>query len=158
MKQQGWYLVQTLFYTAIPIQNQDQIGANMWNGRLLHLNHDECKKTLRIIRYNGSGRGGEKGTDTRVALDLIRLTLNQRMPQHWSFLKIKILLKLLQSCVNLKKTGDFVRIAEASPRSELVTNKRGINGAGSIIFDIHYLDNYIYRIEIIKRGMMITAL
>ena len=51
----------------------------MWNGRLLRLNHDECKKTLRIIRYNGSGRGREKGIDIRIALDLIRLTLNQQM-------------------------------------------------------------------------------
>ena len=71
-KRQGWHLVQTRFYTAIPDQNRDRIGAKMWHRRLLRMNRDGCKTTARILRYDESGRGREKGIDIRIALDLIR--------------------------------------------------------------------------------------
>ncbi|MGB2249864.1 MAG: NYN domain-containing protein [Candidatus Puniceispirillaceae bacterium] len=144
-KRQGWHLVQTRFYTAIPDQNRDRIGAKMWHRRLLRMNRDGCKTTARILRYDESGRGREKGIDIRIALDLIRLTLNQHMDvalvfsQDQDFAEVASELRLIN-----KKTGYFVRIASAFPNSELANNKRGINGADWLRFDIHDWNNCLY--------------
>ena len=51
----------------------------MRHGRLPRMNRDGCKTTAHILRYDESGSGREKRTDIRIALDLIRLTLNQKM-------------------------------------------------------------------------------
>ena len=51
----------------------------MRHGRLFRMNRDGCKTTAYILRHDESGSGREKGVDIRIALDLIRLTLNQKM-------------------------------------------------------------------------------
>ena len=114
----------------------------MRHGRLLHMNRDRGKTTAHILRYGGSGSGREKGIDIRIALNLIRLTLNQKMDVALVFSKDQDLVEVASELrlIN-KKTGYFVRIASAFPKSELANNKRGMSGADWLRFDIHDWNN-----------------
>lgn len=46
---EGWSLTQTRFYTGVPDQARDQIGANAWNRRLLRMRNEGCEITSRIL-------------------------------------------------------------------------------------------------------------
>lgn len=80
-------LKQIRFYTGVPSLNSDQRWHTFWTNKLRYL------KSQGIEIYKGriNSVGHEKGVDVRIAVDLIRLTYEQKyevamiISQDWDF-------------------------------------------------------------------------
>ncbi|MGC6520251.1 MAG: NYN domain-containing protein [Candidatus Puniceispirillaceae bacterium] len=126
-QRQGWTLVQTRFYTGVPDPKRDKNSADGWNARLQRMRHDGCVTVSRQLKYNLAGVPREKGIDVRLALDLIRLTLDRQMDVPLIFSQDSDFVEVSNEVRRLNRQGGhFVRMASAYPRSPLERNRRGI--------------------------------
>ena len=91
------------------------------------MRHDGCVTVSRQLKYNPAGVPREKGIDVRLALDLIRLTLDRRMDVALVFSQDSDFVEVSNEVRRLNRQGGhFVRMASAYPRSPLERNRRGI--------------------------------
>jgi uncharacterized LabA/DUF88 family protein len=82
---QGWQLVETRFYTGVPIASEDPFWHQFWRAKFAQMRRDSVYVFSRDLRYrdeevtlpNGQPHiiriSREKGIDVRIALDVIRL-------------------------------------------------------------------------------------
>lgn len=84
--EKGWQLVNTRFYTGVPIQSVDPFCYHFWTAKFANMGRQKVYLFRRYLRYNHDDliafangqtqdipKGREKGIDVRIAIDVIRL-------------------------------------------------------------------------------------
>ena len=86
-QQRGWDLQKVKFYTGVPDVNDDPFWHNFWTRKIVVMGQKGVSIYSRKLSYrnqtvslpNGQAHtflvGQEKGIDVRIALDIIRVTL-----------------------------------------------------------------------------------
>jgi len=131
-KKPNCVLKQIRFYTGVPRFNSNQHWHIFWTNKLRYL------KSQGVEIYKGriNSVGREKGVDVRIAVDLIRLTYEQRyevamiVSQDWDFGPAVRLAKEIA-----RGQGRQLVFESCFPVGSGTTNKRGIPGTGWVQID-----------------------
>jgi len=139
-KKNGWQLTDVRFYTGIPDPSDNAFWNHFWTAKLAQMGRDNITIFSRPLRYrNQTVRlpdgtthtflvGSEKGTDVRLAIDIIRLA-------HRRVLDVAPVLSQDQDLsevadeirVIAREQNRWIRIASAFPTSPAFKNTKGIN-------------------------------
>lgn len=92
------------------------------------MRNDGCVTISRRLKYNAAGLGREKGIDVRLALDLMRLTLDRKMDVALVFSRDNDFAEVAREIRVVNRRGDhFVRMASACPNGPGPRYWRGID-------------------------------
>lgn len=136
---QGWQLAGVRFYTGIPDASDNAFWNHFWTAKLAQMGRDNVTIFSRPLRYRNQtirlpdGKthtflvGSEKGTDVRLAIDIIRLA-------HGGDFDVALVLSQDQDLsevadeirVIAKEQNRWIRIASAFPSSPASKNTKGI--------------------------------
>jgi len=136
----GLHLKQVRFYTGYPAASDDAKWAAFWQKKLLAISRQGVFKFSRQLRYRaktiklGDGAtltqtvGEEKGIDVRIAIDVIRLMLDDEYDVAVIFSQDQDLSEATDEVKKIaRKSGRWSRVVCAFPVSESSPNKRGID-------------------------------
>jgi len=146
--EKGWQLVNTRFYTGVPIQTVDPFWHNFWTAKFTNMGRQKVHLFRRELRYNREDlvafatgqtqdipKGREKGIDVRIALDVLRL-VHQRacdvaliFSQDQDFSEVADEIRIIA-----KEQDRWIKIASAFPWIPHL-NIRGINNTEWIKID-----------------------
>lgn len=137
---QGWKLQQVRFYTGIPDVQDDAFWNHFWTGKLAQMGRQGVWTYARPLRYQNrtvtlpDGRqhsylaGHEKGTDVRIALDVVSLALDNALDVALLFSQDQDLAELGDEIRRIaRRDRRWIRLASAYPASPTYSNRRGIN-------------------------------
>ena len=146
--QQGWVLSGIQFYSGIPDQAIDPDRHHFWSAKLAVMGTRGVRSFTRPLRYqnklislpNGSITttlvGREKGIDVRIALDIVRLALDNRYDIALVFSQDQDLSEVANEIrLIARREQRWINIASAFPVSPTAQNRRGINGTDWIKID-----------------------
>jgi hypothetical protein len=147
-KERGWHLKQVRFYTGYPDHADDPYWSSFWQKKLLAISRQGVHKFTRALRYRDktfvlddgttvSRRvGEEKGIDVRIAIDLIRLCLDDEYDVAVIFSQDQDLSEATQEIRRISiKYNRWIKVASAFPIGTGTANMRGINKSDWIPFD-----------------------
>jgi len=136
---QGWALSQRRFYTGIPDPNDDPFWHGFWSAKLAVRGRQGVHLFSRSLRYRnrvvnlGDGTkhtflaGEEKGTDVRIALDIIRLAHRQEFDVALIFSQDQDLSEVAEEIRAIaREQNRWIKVASAFPFSPTTRNRRGI--------------------------------
>lgn len=145
---QGWQLVNTRFYTGVPIQSVDPLWYHFWTAKFANMGRQKIYLFRRDLRYsrdeliafaNGQTqdipKGREKGIDVRIALDVIRLAHQKAYDVAIIFSQDQDLSEVADEIRNIaKEQNRWIKMASAFPWVPHL-NIRGINNTDWIRID-----------------------
>jgi uncharacterized LabA/DUF88 family protein len=147
-KQEGWQLKSVRFYSGYPSAKDDPQWSAFWQKKLLAISRQSVKRFTRELRYRmrtiklaGGGDisvlvGEEKGIDVRIAIDLIRLALDNEYDVAIIFSQDQ---DLSEASDEIKKISQFhdrwIKVACCYPIGPGTRNARGINRTDWLSFD-----------------------
>lgn len=144
----GWMLKQARFYTGYPPINIDPLWGAYWQKRLLAISRQGVKHFARELRVrtrqvtlnNGEIHDvkvcEEKGIDVRIAIDVIRLALDNEYDVAIIFSQDQDLSEVASEIKKISRTQDrWIKIASAFPIGNGTVNRRGINGTDWLPID-----------------------
>ena len=147
-EQQGWQLAQIRFYTGVHTPEGDEFWHRFWAAKLGVMGRQGIKTFRRDLRYQNTrvtlpeGRevtvpiGQEKGIDVRIALDTVRLVLDDACDVVLIFSQDQDLSEVADEVRAIARRQDrWVKIASAFPVSPTYANRRGINKTDWIRID-----------------------
>jgi len=152
----GWSLAKICFYTGIPDETADPGRHGFWTMKLAAMGTRGIETFSRRLRYrnqlaklpNGTIAtvqvGQEKGVDVRIALDVVRMALEERYDVALIFSQDQDLSEAVDDVKRisgLKKR--WIKVACAYPFSPTYGNKRGINGIDWIKIDKKLYDSCV---------------
>jgi uncharacterized LabA/DUF88 family protein len=137
----GWSLTQVRFYTGVPDSGDNPRWHQFWAKKLAVMGTRNMWTFKRPLRYRHEtvtlpdGKeipvlvGREKGIDVRLALDVIRLTLEGVLDVALVFSQDQDLSEVADEVryVSVKQSR-WLKVASAFPQSAASKNRRGING------------------------------
>jgi len=139
-QQQAWDLSETRFYSGIPDQQDNPSWNHFWNAKLAVMGSRGVHTYSRPLRYryrtvnlpDGTQfsymTGHEKGTDVRIALDVIRCTLAGACDVDLIFSQDQDLSEVADEVRSIAQQQQrWIKIASAFPVSPTAKNRRGIN-------------------------------
>jgi uncharacterized LabA/DUF88 family protein len=139
-QQQGWELSETRFYTGIPDRQDNPFWHHFWTAKLAVLGSRGVYAYSRPLRYrhrtvnlpDGSQysylAGHEKGTDIRIALDVIRFALDGSCDVALIFSQDQDLSEVADEVRSIaQQRQQWIKLASAFPASPTYKNRRGIN-------------------------------
>lgn len=145
---QGWQLVQTRFYTGVPDAAVRPAWYHFWNAKLSAMARRGVWTFQRTLRYRnqtialpegGSTTvlvGREKGVDVRIALDVVRLALNNEYDVALIFSQDQDLSEAADDVKLISMQQErWIKRACAFPVSPTSRNRRGINDTDWIGID-----------------------
>jgi uncharacterized LabA/DUF88 family protein len=158
----GWERRGVRFYTGTPTFAEDPLWSAYWANRLramsrvgiLVYSRPLVYQAVEIPTEDGSTAvemiAHEKGIDVRLALDVMRLTLNNQLDVVVIFSQDQDLSELANEIREISRTADrWVKVVSAYPDSPTSSPKRGINGTDWFQMDKAFydacLDPYDYR-------------
>jgi uncharacterized LabA/DUF88 family protein len=139
---QSRVLTETRFYTGVPRPDgtpTDRFWHAFWTNKLRHL------RSLGVIVYAGrvNASGQEKGVDVSLAIDLVRLTYEQRydvaiiVSQDWDFgPAVKLAREISQT------QGRSVEFESCFPYEPSNSSNRGIPGTTWVHIDKAFYDSW----------------
>lgn len=146
--EQGWELTKVCFYTGIPDPNDDSFWHTFWAKKLAVMGTRGVKTFTRALRYRNqaitlpNGKmttvlvGQEKGVDVRIALDVVRMALDNLYDVALIFSQDQ---DLSEAADEVKKISaiqnKWIKTASAFPISPTSENRRGINNTDWIRID-----------------------
>ncbi|PIU40645.1 MAG: NYN domain-containing protein [Candidatus Omnitrophica bacterium CG07_land_8_20_14_0_80_50_8] len=159
-KENGWSLSRINFYTGIPDSAEDTFWHGFWSKKLAVMGTRGVHTFRRTVRYqdekvklkDGSVEiirvGHEKGIDVRLALDVVRLALENAYDVAVIFSQDQDLSEVVDD-INIisKKNNRLIRIFSAYPVSPIYRNQRGIDKARWIKMDKAFYDACIDPID-----------
>lgn len=139
--QQGWRLVQTRFYTGVPLVKDDPDRNYFWSKKFLQMRRQKIYVYSRYVRYikkeiilpNGQKHsvvvGDEKGIDVRIALDIIRLAHKKVYDVALVFSQDQDLSEVAHEIRQIaQEQNRWIKIASAYPKNTAQKHlNRGIN-------------------------------
>jgi len=136
--QHGWVLSQARFYTGYPEAHDDPLWNHFWQRKLLAMSRQGVWKFTRPLRYRDKTFalddgtritrtvGEEKGIDVRIALDVVRLALDNAYDVAVIFSQDQDLSEAALEVRQVSKgQGRWIMVASAYPTG--AGNRRGIN-------------------------------
>lgn len=139
-RQQGWELSGVRFYTGIPDPQDDPNWHRFWTAKLGVLGSRGVYTYSRPLRYrrrtidlpDGSQysylAGHEKGTDVRIALDVVRMALDGTCDVALLFSQDQDLSEVADEIRSIaQQQRRWIKLASAFPVSPASKNRRGIN-------------------------------
>ncbi len=139
-RQQGWELSGARFYTGIPDPQDNPSWHHFWTAKLAVLGSRGVYTYSRPLRYrykavnlpDGSRysylAGHEKGTDVRIALDVIRFALEGTCDVALIFSQDQDLSEVADDVRSIAQQQQrWIKLASAFPVSPAAKNRRGIN-------------------------------
>lgn len=155
-KKQNWGLSSVHFYTGIPDPNIDPDRHNFWARKLAVMGTRGIHAVTRPMRYSNEiislpdGTitkklvGREKGIDIRIALDIVRFSLEKRMDVALIFSQDQDLIEVVDEVKMIaRREHRWIITASAFPVSSTYDNCRGINGTQWIEMDKQFYDSCI---------------
>jgi uncharacterized LabA/DUF88 family protein len=149
----GWERRGVRFYTGTPSQAEDPMWNAYWANRLRAMSRAGILVTSRPLRYqeveipvpDGSTAielvAHEKGIDVRLALDVVRLTLNNQLDVAILFSQDQDLAELANEIRHISlATKRWVKVASAFPDSPTASSHRGVNGTDWFKMDKQFYD------------------
>jgi uncharacterized LabA/DUF88 family protein len=137
----GWSLRQVRFYTGYPSQRDDPFWGYFWQRKLLAISRQNVFKFARPLRYRTrqiTSEAGddvsvrvaeEKGIDVRIAIDLIRMALDDEYDVAIIFSQDQDLSEATDEIKKIARTtGRWIKVVCAYPIGPGTLNARGING------------------------------
>jgi uncharacterized LabA/DUF88 family protein len=152
----GWQLDDVRFYTGIPDVSDNAFWNHFWTAKLAQMGRDNITVYSRPLRYRNQtvrlpdGKthtllvGSEKGTDVRLAIDIIRLA-------HRGAFDIALVLSQDQDLSEVadeiriiaQEQNRWIKIASAFPTSPTFKNTKGIYRTDWIRIDRAMYDSCI---------------
>ena len=136
----GWLLSQVRFYTGYPTIAHDPFWGAYWQKRLLALTRQGIHMFKRELRYREEvvrladrstitvTVGKEKGVDVRLALDVVRLALDDKYDVAIIFSQDQDLSEAAAEVRAIsKRTQRWIKVACAFPVGPRTQNRRGID-------------------------------
>ncbi len=155
-KDQGWALSQVRFYTGVPDRSDDYFWNQFWISKLAEMGRKGISVYSRSLRYRNQRVelpdgtihtflvGSEKGIDVRIALDVIRLALQQVYDVALIFSQDQDLSEVSEEIRRIATTqGRWIKIASAFPVSPTKKYKRGIDQTDWISIERNMYDKCI---------------
>ncbi|MBL8115020.1 MAG: NYN domain-containing protein [Acidobacteria bacterium] len=147
-QQKGWNLTTVRFYTGVPDPRESPFWNHFWAAKLAQMGRDGIRPSSRPLRYrsevktlsDGSQQtvsiGYEKGIDVRLALDVVRGTLEGTLDVALIFSQDQDLAELSDEVRSIAQShGRWIKIASAYPQSATSRNRRGIDRTDWIPID-----------------------
>lgn len=147
-EKQDWQLTEVFFYTGIPDPHDDAFWHTFWTRKLAVMGTRGIRIFTRSLRYrnqtivlpNGKTTtvlvGQEKGVDVRIALDVVRMALDN---QYDVALLVSQDQDLSEAADEVRKISTsqnrWLKIASAFPISPTAGKPRGINNTDWIKID-----------------------
>ena len=144
----AWQLQDVYFYTGVPDARDKPFWNHFWTAKLAVMGTRGVRTFQRALRYHdqevvlpdGSAStirvGQEKGIDLRLALDVVRLSLEQAFDVGVIFSQDQDLSELADEVRRISALQNrWVKLACAFPYSEGYANRRGINRTDWIRID-----------------------
>lgn len=140
---QGWDLRATHFYTGVPDIEDNRHWHEFWTAKLLRMRRQGIAVFSRPLRYRNKSIGGgppvlvgeEKGIDVRIALDVISLTIRNKLDVALIFSQDQDLSEVANEVREISTIENrWIKVACAFPVSPTSSNKRGINNTDWIKF------------------------
>jgi uncharacterized LabA/DUF88 family protein len=138
--QKGWQLIETRFYTGLPDASDKPFWNHFWNAKLAVMGTRGIKTFTRSLRYRNQAItlpdgttctalvGVEKGIDVRIALDVLRLSLDKAYEVALIFSQDQDLSEATEEVKKVAQQQErWLKVACAYPLSPTSQNKRGIN-------------------------------
>jgi uncharacterized LabA/DUF88 family protein len=136
---QGWQMTGVRFYTGIPDASDNAFWSHFWTAKLAQMGRDNITIFSRPLRYRNQtirlpdGKthtflvGSEKGTDVRLAIDIIRLAHSGAFDVALVLSQDQDLSEVAEEIrVIAKEQNRWIRIASAFPSSPASKNTKGI--------------------------------
>jgi uncharacterized LabA/DUF88 family protein len=149
---QGWQLVATRFYTGVPDSEDNAFWNHFWTAKLAQLGREGVWTFSRPLRYQKQivklpdGReqitrvGHEKGIDVRIALDVVRLALEETFDVAIIFSQDQDLSELSDEIRAIsRRAGRWLKLASAFPVSSN-SRRRGIDRTDWLRIDRQLFD------------------
>jgi len=138
----GWSLIQTRFYTGVPDAADNPFWHQFWSAKLAAMGRQGVYVFSRSLRYHyravalpdGTSytflAGQEKGTDVRIALDIIRMAHRGEYDVAVIFSQDQDLSEVAHEIRVIAREQDrWIKVACAFPLSPTTRNRRGIDGS-----------------------------
>lgn len=146
---QGWQLIETRFYTGVPIQSVQPEWYHFWTAKFANMGRQKIIIFRRDLRYkcqlvtlpNGQTqqvpKGREKGIDVRIAIDVLRLAHRKAYDVALIFSQDQDLSEVADEIRTIaQEQNRWIKIASAFPWvPNQNRNIRGINGTDWIKID-----------------------
>jgi len=143
-----WNLKQVRFYTGVPAGQDDPFWNHFWNAKLAQMGRQGVWTYSRPLRYHdeivilADGtqsrqlKGREKGIDLRIALDVVRMVLDDSCDVALIFSQDQDLSELADEVRLIgRRDSRWIKLASAFPTSPRYRNRRGIAGTDWIPID-----------------------
>ncbi|OGH56417.1 MAG: NYN domain-containing protein [Candidatus Lindowbacteria bacterium RIFCSPLOWO2_12_FULL_62_27] len=154
----SWSLTQTRFYTGIPDETDNPMWRQFWNAKLDHMGRIGVHTFRRTLKYRHEpvrlpdGRetkvriGREKGIDVRIALDVLRLAIDNVYDVAVLLSQDQDLSEVVDEVRDISRAhGRWIKLASAFPVSDRTRNTRGINKTDWLKIDRELYDSCIDR-------------
>lgn len=135
----GWNLCDTYFYTGIPDKDDNPFWNHYWSAKLAVMGTREVKTYSRPLKYRSktitlpdgntiiARVGQEKGIDIRLALDVVRLALENQYDVALIFSQDQDLSEVAEEVRKISLQQDrWIKVACAFPISSSCKNRQGI--------------------------------
>ena len=152
----GWQVSQIRFYTGIPDKMDNPFWNHFWTSKLAGMGRRGIHVFSRTLRYrNQTVRlpdgstftilvGQEKGVDIRLALDVVRLALEDAYDVALIFSQDQDLTEAVDEVKKIAQTQNrWIKVVSAFPLSPTSQNRRGIDKTDWIHIDRTTYDSCI---------------
>lgn len=137
----GWENCGVRFYTGVPAQSKNAMWHGYWTKRLLAMRRGGILVTHRPLRYyeteiqNADGETTvvetpiEKGIDVRLALDVVRLAIQNQYDVGVIFSQDQDLAEIVEDVKEVARTdARWIKLVSAFPEGPNASAHSGING------------------------------
>ena len=139
-KEKGWQEQGIRFYTGTPAASKSALWHGYWSNRLLSMRRAGILVTNRPIRYHEKmvrlsdgtveivETPQEKGIDIRIALDVVRLTLNNQLDVAIIFSQDQDLAEVVEEVREIGIIQErWIKVVSAFPVGPNASTNRGID-------------------------------
>jgi uncharacterized LabA/DUF88 family protein len=154
--QGGWKPFGVRFYTGTPAADKDAMWHAYWANRLLAMRRAGILVVSRPLRYHKKTiplpdgtdvtieTPEEKGIDVRLALDVIRMTLNSQFDVAVIFSQDQDLAEVAAEVREISKSQDrWLKVVSAYPSSATASATRGIDKTEWLEMDRAFYDAHL---------------